>query len=118
MKFCKNCNNMYYLRISDTNDNKLNYYCRHCGDQADEEANEGVPVLEYNSKGEQFGMINSYIKYDPTLPRVWHMKCPNDNCKTNENTDSDTEIIFMRYDSTDLKNIYTCPSCDTTWKSK
>ena len=29
MKFCENCDNMYYLK--NLEDDKLVYYCRHCG---------------------------------------------------------------------------------------
>ena len=31
MHFCNNCDNMYYIKISDENDNTLKYYCRNCG---------------------------------------------------------------------------------------
>ena len=31
MKFCENCDNMFYIRIDEKNPNNLNYYCRHCG---------------------------------------------------------------------------------------
>ena len=31
MNFCIKCDNMYYIRIADDNNNKLIYYCRNCG---------------------------------------------------------------------------------------
>ena len=31
MHFCSECGNMYYVRISEDDDNKLIYYCRKCG---------------------------------------------------------------------------------------
>lgn len=31
MKFCSNCDNMFYIKIDENDPNSLNYYCRHCG---------------------------------------------------------------------------------------
>ena len=58
---------------------------------------------------------------DPTLPRIYNMKCPNGECKTNKKEDNKeqqaTEIIYIRYDDDDLKYVYICPTCDTNWVS-
>ena len=35
MNFCTKCDNMYYLKISKENTNKLIYYCRKCGNVDD-----------------------------------------------------------------------------------
>ena len=31
MHFCSSCDNMYYIRIEEKDENKLVYYCRKCG---------------------------------------------------------------------------------------
>jgi DNA-directed RNA polymerase subunit M/transcription elongation factor TFIIS len=31
MKFCSECNNMYYIKIDDNDESQLIYYCRNCG---------------------------------------------------------------------------------------
>ena len=31
MHFCKSCSNMYYIKLLDSDNNKLSYYCRNCG---------------------------------------------------------------------------------------
>ena len=31
MKFCTNCQNMYYISLTEENSNTLVYYCRNCG---------------------------------------------------------------------------------------
>ena len=31
MLFCDKCNNMYYIRITNDEENNLIYYCRNCG---------------------------------------------------------------------------------------
>ena len=31
MHFCTKCDNMYYMRLSEADSDKLIYYCRNCG---------------------------------------------------------------------------------------
>ena len=33
MRFCIQCNNMYYIRLSDNDGGNLIYYCRNCGNE-------------------------------------------------------------------------------------
>ena len=35
MHFCDNCNNMFYLKLSETKGDQLIYYCRNCGNEND-----------------------------------------------------------------------------------
>ena len=125
MKFCSQCNNMLYVGIDASDSNKLNYYCRNCG-HIDEMTNmEGHCVLDTQfKKSEQkfHHIINPYTKMDPTLPRIYNMKCPNEGCKTNHPSDETkqqdkTEVIYMRYDDRNLKYLYICVACDTVWKT-
>lgn len=124
MKFCSQCNNMLYLGIDADDSNKLNYYCRNCGNVDTMVQTEGHCVLDTQyKKGEQkfYHMINKYTKMDPTLPRIYNMKCPNASCSTNSTASEDkpekTEIVYMRYDDNNLKYIYMCVTCDTVWKT-
>ena len=52
---------------------------------------------------------------DPTLPRLDNIPCPNKECPSNNG--SDKEVIYIRYDDTNLKFIYLCVHCDKIWKS-
>lgn len=121
MKFCQNCSNMLYISISEDDANQLMYYCRNCGAKDATLVNESLCVLETNFKrGEQkFNhIINEYTKKDPTLPRIYNVKCPNGGCKTNEEGHkSPTEVIYMRYDDENMKYLYICVECDTIWKT-
>lgn len=121
MKFCKNCNNMYYHSIDETDNNKLIYYCRYCGDKDYDVDINGSCVLNTKLKKEeqQYYIINEYTKFDPTLPRIYNIKCPNDLCITNneENKNEPTEVIYMRYDDVNMKYLYICVVCDTKWKT-
>jgi aspartate carbamoyltransferase regulatory subunit len=42
--------------------------------------------------------------------------CPNKDCPTN--TDGvEREIIYIRYDDSNMKYIYLCSTCDTVWQT-
>lgn len=124
MKFCNQCENMLYIKINEADENNLNYYCRNCGYEDTTLTEEGVCVLatQIRKSQQKFDhIINPYTKMDPTLPRIYNMKCPNGECKTNKKEDNKeqqaTEIIYIRYDDDDLKYVYICPACDTNWVS-
>ena len=128
MKFCSECNNMYYIKINTEDENSLIYYCRFCGHEDNEPAENGVVVLrtDYKKSEQQFShMINRYIKHDNTLPRITNMKCPNENCGKKElasaaaaSADEDnSSIIYLRYDDDNMKYLYICENCNTTWKT-
>jgi len=124
MEFCTNCDNMYYISIDSADTNKLIYYCRYCGNTDAMITTEGLCVLKTEiEKGEQkFNhIINPYTKLDPTLPRIKTIRCPNGSCVTNETTaggsSKPTDIIYIRYDDTNMKYLYLCVDCDTTWKT-
>lgn len=119
MHFCSNCGNMYYIRIDSDNNNLLVYYCRHCGNEDKNLSTENVCVLKTQIKKSEQSfshIINQYTKLDPTLPRINNVLCPNTLCKTNTEN-AEKEIIYIRYDDTNMKYVYLCSTCDTVWKS-
>lgn len=119
MKFCVKCDNMYYIGVDVDDNNKLIHYCRNCKYKDETLTSEGACVLNSQlKKGEQkFNhIINKYTKLDPTLPRIYNVKCPNAECKTNKEG-TPTEVIYVRYDDDQLKYLYICSDCDTTWKT-
>lgn len=124
MKFCEICDNMYYIGVNAEDQNKLTYYCRNCKHVDETITEDKLCVLNTQlKKGEQkFNHImNQYTKLDVTLPRIYNVKCPNQDCKTNHKADGDNEkpaeIIYVRYDDDNLKYLYICTECDTTWKT-
>ncbi len=120
MHFCSECNNMYYIRISDTDENKLIYYCRRCGHENENITNTDITVsrmIIQNNKKTYNHLVNEYTKLDPTLPRIYNIQCPNKECESH--TDSvENEVIYLRYDESNLKYIYMCVHCDTVWETK
>ena len=85
MHFCSTCHNMYYLKIREE-DGGLNYYCRNCGNEDTTLTAEAICVSETQlrrSEQKFTHMVNEYTKYDPTLPRINTIKCPNQACSSN-----------------------------------
>jgi hypothetical protein len=194
---------MYYLKIRDGEEggNSLIYYCRNCGHEDATLTAENICVSETQlrrSEQKFTHMVNEYTKFDPTLPRINTIKCPNQDCisnngqeggqennlegggrkktvvegegaaaatekkkptlkvKTKKTEQAPTEqektpsplpetglkgqsplaglkgqsplaglkgqsplreVIYIRYDDINMKYVYLCVHCDTTWKT-
>jgi DNA-directed RNA polymerase subunit M/transcription elongation factor TFIIS len=120
MKFCDKCDNMYYISISANDENTLIHTCRNCNNEDNAVSNEGMCVLDTHFKSsstKNIKSVNAFTKLDPTLPRLTNMPCPNANCSSNKDDKAPNEVIYMRYDNSNLKYIYICQSCDTSWNS-
>lgn len=114
MKFCDNCDNMLYVSI--TEDKKLLYYCKSCGFKKENKNNGSYCIIDDNkvndhTKYSQY--INKYLKYDPCLPRVNNIECPNEHCT--KESDKQNEVIYVKYDHINMKYIYNCCHCDHFW---
>ena len=124
MKFCGNCNNMFYITINEEDTNKLSYYCRHCGHRDVNAFDEGVCVLNTSLQESQSSnlqaRINPYTKLDPTLPRVRNIPCPNQACATHGSKGDKVpgDVLYLRYDDEKLYYLYACCVCDTVWKTR
>jgi DNA-directed RNA polymerase subunit M/transcription elongation factor TFIIS len=127
MRFCTQCGNMYYIKIKNEGEDNLIYYCRKCGfednsisDDASSLCVSKTHISGDNSSNLYSQVINKYTKLDPTLPRINTIRCPNTDCSTNDNESKNNgkaEIIYLRYDETNLKYVYLCPTCDHIWKT-
>ena len=65
MHFCSQCHNMYYVKISQHNENKLIYYCRKCG-------HEDTIITEDN-----ICVSKTYLKQTTQKFRILSMNSPN-----------------------------------------
>lgn len=118
MHFCSVCKNMYYIRLKNENENNLIYYCRNCGNEEENFSQETIILssTQFKKSDKQFSYyINQYTKMDPTLPRVNDIQCPNEDCPGVKDI-SKKEIIYLRYDESQMKYVYLCASCDNTWQ--
>ena len=128
MHFCTQCENMYYVRLSGENKDKLTYYCRKCGNEDDNllDSEENICISRTDLKQSTSSydhIINKYTKLDPTLPHIQNIRCPNVNCVSNEGAEQKnggkvkSDILYLRYDDASMKFVYICTHCDTVWKS-
>ncbi len=120
MHFCENCDNMYYVYINETDD-AIQHFCRNCGN-----INTDINVqnsLVYNYKKHNtddlklYTHINKYTKFDPTLPRADNIPCPNVDCISNTDKNTKPDVIYVKYDNANIKFIYICAHCDTSWRN-
>ena len=121
MFFCSVCSNMYYIRINSSTDkpDKLEYYCRLCGNIHDNLVDISVSKTILKKNEQKYShIINEYTKLDPTLPRINTLDCSNPKCPTNHNETArkEKEIIYIRYDDVNMKYVYMCSTCDIVWK--
>lgn len=122
MHFCKSCSNMYYIKLSDSDNNKLSYYCRNCGTIDENILSDNICVSKqsFNNNSQKIDLfVNEYTKLDPTLPRTNSIKCPNEKCISNSDTNEkvENEVLYIRYDDVNMKYIYVCCNCDFTCKT-
>jgi hypothetical protein len=137
MHFCSECQNMYYLKLSnfdaasedtttgndliEVDSNKLIYYCRNCGHEDETITAENLCISTTHIKRNEQNythIINEFTKYDNTLPRINTIKCPNGSCLSNTDAGANKrEVIYIRYDDINMKYIYLCAVCDKRWKT-
>ena len=127
MHFCKECGNMYYLKLKSMDDdssNNLVYYCRKCGNEdeniLENKNNLYVSRNELKVQSNYKNVINKYTKLDPTIPRIYTIDCPNGECVSNKHLEKGTEgvekeILYIKYDNANMKYIYLCAHCDKIW---
>jgi predicted NAD-dependent protein-ADP-ribosyltransferase YbiA (DUF1768 family)/DNA-directed RNA polymerase subunit M/transcription elongation factor TFIIS len=119
VKFCPVCR--YYLFLSDTqtpDEVKVGRVCRNCGYKEDS-LNSGLimemNVQEKSTEGYKI-LLNEFTRRDPLLPHIKkNIKCPDPACSSNHGEESD--VIYIKYDSMNMKYVYICNKCGYQWKS-
>lgn len=120
MNFCDKCDNMYYMKINDDDKSDkqgtLVYYCRNCGHEETNVNLKNLCISKYEDNvTSKTSKINEYTKYDPTLPHSHTIRCPNQECKSNQNNSVESDVIYLRVDDVNMKFMYLCVNCDTNW---
>ena len=109
MKFCNECNSLFYSKEID---NKIKYVCKICGNIVDCD-DIIIDSNIYKEKELNRGDKNEYTIYDTTLPRTVKKKCPNKTCISHKDI-SLNEIVLLS-DKYTQKLYYTCCNCNTEW---
>lgn len=116
MRFCSQCANMLYVKVND--EKELLYYCKFCNNNlVESKDNKSVLVIDDNKVDDDIKYrqyVNQNIIYDPTLPRVNNIQCPNEECT--KKADKDNEVIYIKYDHTNMKYLYFCCHCKHFWR--
>jgi DNA-directed RNA polymerase subunit M/transcription elongation factor TFIIS len=116
MEFCEVCDNMLYVK---TNEKKeLVKYCKHCSFEKKETINTAIRISQtiYSEDDLLYNQnINEYLRFDPTLRRIKdpHINCPNKDCTSEPDNN---QVIYIKYDSKNMKYLYVCETCGETWK--
>jgi DNA-directed RNA polymerase subunit M/transcription elongation factor TFIIS len=115
MEFCKNCENMLYLRVE--NNDTLTRYCKNCNYSESKSYATDSEVIIDNDLKDEMVIYSQYmtknIVYDPTLPRVNNIVCTNSSCCKGK--DKDNKVIYIKYDSKNMKYLYFCTYCEHFW---
>jgi DNA-directed RNA polymerase subunit M/transcription elongation factor TFIIS len=117
MEFCPLCGNMLYIRHDAEDNTVLHMYCKHCNFQKDNTSTQSICISEsiVNDDTSQLSLLmNPNIRYDPALPHVDNIPCPNVSCS--KPADGHNDITYLRYDTTNMKYIYYCNHCGHYWK--
>lgn len=137
MKFCAVCDNMMYLRVSPPGEGaeggeggeaaeeaegaapRLRFYCKNCGNGVDAQPSDArAKVLDTDFKDNQAAYsqyVSPYIEHDRTLPRVSNIVCALPGCTRPR--DAPNEVIYVKYDATNLRYLYYCVHCKRFWKT-
>ena len=125
MEFCSQCNNKMNIKWKTSNDEEgtklLVYYCITCGHSLSYDKNTIKNPKLYHQNYEidkSFVTFNNELLCtDPTLQKVTDpaIKCP--NCSTGT-PDKDSNIVFYIYDMNNMKYLYICCDCKSSWKTE
>lgn len=134
MHFCRRCDNMMHINLNVADSSSLEsttayltYKCPHCGELYNPISTEGafnslVYSIDYDDDEQaNVDVINEFMQYDPTLPTTDAVTCPNEGCSANvDRKDGDSDLdrpVYIRHNKSDLKYVYMCRKCNTTWTS-
>ena len=118
IRFCTVCDNYLYLQVEgDTQ--TLQRICRNCGYKDTEEQGGLVSEMHIEQRAaEGYTLINEFTLKDKRLPHLHNtMRCINDKCPTSL-PGKDSDIVYIKYDTENLRFIYMCYICQTTWRSR
>ena len=99
-------------------DTLIKRFCRNCGHEEDEKKGLVMETSIQAQASESYRVfVNEYTKQDPRLPHTSNLKCPNVSCGSRTGQ-AKADVIYMKYDTANMKFLYICTVCDTQWKSR
>ncbi len=115
MEFCDTCENLLYMKDREGN---LVKYCKHCGFEKEMDARTSGAFKVTESVYSEDDLLykqhqNKYLRYDPTLPRVQNIPCPNEGCTGPKD---EPRALYVKYHPVHMKYFYSCEYCGHTWR--
>ena len=116
LKFCPTCRTYLCFEVEEQN---CRLQCRTCG-YSETQVKGGlvseIYVKERVNESHKI-ILNEFTRQDPTLPHLKTMKCPNGSCNSNTGG-AEKDVIYLKYDTENLKFIYICNVCGQHWRSR
>ena len=123
MEFCPQCNNHIFLNFEKKN-NKYDviHNCKNCGTSINKTAGLNENSCMYNNphninKLQYYVKYKENLKYDPTIPHIDVIPCPNNNCPSNS-PEIRNDVLYINLDVTKLYMLYICNHCSTHWTNQ
>lgn len=116
MEFCDQCENMLYVR---SNGQNVIHECNFCHKEFDIFKSKTTCISKKSlnkSDNLQTPCINKHVFTDPTLPVVSNIACTNKSCTKPEKEPN--KVVYIRYDTSNMKYLYHCRHCQETWSLK
>lgn len=114
MEFCPVCEMLLQLQV--TAEEELVLQCAHCTYQRPQLESTLVSVEESDPMAQQLGrFVNPTTKYDPTLPRIRDLPCPNPQCEAHRHP---SDMLVLRVDEKRLRFLYVCCVCDAAFQPR
>ena len=121
MEFCDFCENMLFIKCSETEDGEeiVNYYCKNCDSMREIPTNSVTVFAEKmfdqnHVTNEQF--INPNIEHDHTIPHVNNIVCPNTHCT--KSPEGENDVMYVKTNQINLSFTYYCVHCKHFWQNK
>jgi DNA-directed RNA polymerase subunit M/transcription elongation factor TFIIS len=118
---CPKCD--YYMALAegtseDDGTKDLIRFCRNCGNKKDEVKGLVMETFIQEKASDAYRVaINDFTKDDPRLPHIKTLKCPTASCPSRA-TGGESDVIYIKHDTVNMKYIYICTKCNTNWKSR
>lgn len=123
MDFCALCDNMLYARTAgaepggataEEEAGASEMYCKNCG-LVTPMPTDAPKLISHMAIGDldvdPAFFISKHVKDDPTLPHLYSLPCPNAECPG-----AQSDVVYIKHDSPNMKYVYICVHCDTIWK--
>lgn len=97
----------------------LQRVCKTCGYRKEEEKGLVMETIIQQKASEAYRVhLNEFTREDPRLPHLKTLPCPNTaECPTRKG-EAETDTIYIKYDTVNVKFLYICNVCGTHWRSR